>query len=424
MKLTTEILHSYGTKYLVTFLQFSTGILIANQYGPEGRGLTASYMFVPQAVIMYSSFGFFESLMHFESKNLRLKKSQIFKSITVLIVFSLVVFMFYFLCFYNGEKKWLVQGAILLLCMFCDELLSFSLRGQLKFRTFNIVQLMKAILTFCSVIAIVSLGWKVHSVIYVYILVLIFSLVFVFRKISFKRNDKQQTVSFKDFRFYSMNLYSFKVLNSTENIFDKIIILTLLSTSEFGKYAAVTAVSGILYAIFIGPLASILLPIFNRHTPVNRSEKANQINRIVLTPLILSSLLIGSCSQLILEFLYGEEFASSGLVLSILIIGVVVKTPMTIFTTFFKSIGRPNLLVRISAITMPMNIVLGFILIPKFGILGAAWASAISYMIYSVLILRIYLKETGSDLRDLMLPRGVDFQRVKDVVSGVIGRME
>ena len=280
---------------------------------------------------------------------------------------------------------------------------------------------MKAILIFFSVIAIVSLGWKVHSVIYVYIIVLMFSLVFVIQKIRFKQNDKHQTISFKDFRLYSINLYSFKVLNSTENIFDKIIILTLLTTSEFGKYAAVTAVSGILYAIFIGPLASILLPIFNGYTHVHRSEKANQINRIVLTPLILFSLLIGSCSELILEFLYGEDFASSGLVLSILIIGVVVKTPMTIFTTFFKSIGRPNLLVRISSVTMPMNIVLGLILIPKFGILGAAWASAISYMIYSVLILRIYLKETGSALSDLILPRCVDFWRVKDMVSGVIG---
>ena len=195
MKFTIEILYSYGTKYLVTFLQFSTGILIANQYGPEGRGLTASYMFVPQAVILYSTFGFFESLMHFESKNMRLKKSQIFKLFTALIVFSLVVFIFYFLCFYNGEKQWLLQGLILLLCMFCDELLSFYLRGQLKFRTFNFAQLMKAILIF-SVIAIVSLGWKVHSVIYVYIIVLMFSLVFVIQN-PFQKNDKHQTISFK-----------------------------------------------------------------------------------------------------------------------------------------------------------------------------------------------------------------------------------
>ena len=72
---------------------------------------------------------------------------------------------------------------------------------------------------------------------------------------------------------------------------------------------------------------------------------------------------------------------------------------------------------RISSVTMPMNIVLGLILIQKFGILGAAWASAISYMIYSVLILRIYLKETGSALSDLILPRCVDFWRLDMVAS-------
>jgi O-antigen/teichoic acid export membrane protein len=55
---------------------------------------------------------------------------------------------------------------------------------------------------------------------------------------------------------------------------------------------------------------------------------------------------------------------------------------------------RIRFTVWLSAVSIVINIIANFVLIPSMGISGAALASTISYSVVSVVVLRYYLRET------------------------------
>lgn len=76
--------------------------------------------------------------------------------------------------------------------------------------------------------------------------------------------------------------------------------------------------------------------------------------------------------------LYGEEFIRGTFVLGILILSVLLYGYLKQFMNALKAIDRPDLTFKISAVFIAINIILNISLIPRFSIVGAAVATAIS----------------------------------------------
>jgi Na+-driven multidrug efflux pump len=69
------------------------------------------------------------------------------------------------------------------------------------------------------------------------------------------------------------------------------------------------------------------------------------------------------------------------------------------------------------AFSVLLNILLNLWLIPRYGILGAAWASLVSYSCEAVLITSVFVSGSGRTLRQLFVPQRADFESYRRRLS-------
>jgi len=93
------------------------------------------------------------------------------------------------------------------------------------------------------------------------------------------------------------------------------------------------------------------------------------------------SILLVLLAHPIIRILYGGRYPEAVVVLRVLAIWWVVKPFGSMAGNIFYGTGRPKVLAAITLGSAVLNIGANFLLIPRFGIAGAAWASIISFSI-------------------------------------------
>lgn len=409
-----DILRTYFFKYISITLTFLSGVIIARFFGPEGKGLASIYLFIPQAVILYSELGLSESIMQFTSKKFNINKFFLTNFILITIFFSISV---YYIYIYNFNETLIQLGILLptlLFLIFSDQLLVFYTKGKSNFKIFNYNNVIKSFLIFFGVSLVCFLNFEILYILYTYLTVYFFSILFLCYFIINNNEVFKKTIDSSQFLKYSFNTYLFKVLNSTESIFDKLLIVSFLSVSEFGLYSVVVGLSSLLYTVFVNPISNILLPILNNKSGYSKITQVNFFSRVIVLPVFITGIFMIFFSESLIDLIYGNQFKSSYLVLSILLAGVIVKSPMAVFSYYFKSIGQPKKLVNISIITTPINIVGGIILIPKLGILGAAIVSSCTYFLFTLIMVYKYIQLTDSNFVDMFIIKYNDIEVIKN----------
>jgi O-antigen/teichoic acid export membrane protein len=120
--------------------------------------------------------------------------------------------------------------------------------------------------------------------------------------------------------------------------------------------------------------------------------------------------------------MFGPEFQGGVTALLWLIPGTVLFTTCTVLAAYFSGIGKPqiNLVSALSGlcITIPLDLVL----IPRFGIRGAAVASSVSYAVSAGVTALFFVRETGIPLRRLFLADRDDFALIGRAIARVSSR--
>jgi stage V sporulation protein B len=107
-----------------------------------------------------------------------------------------------------------------------------------------------------------------------------------------------------------------------------------------------------------------------------------------------SAALIAIFGPYVITLLFGEIFLMAYVPLLILLLGMVVGASFAAVGTTLSSIGQVHILFRISAVCVVLNIILNILLIPPFGIIGAAIATSvmgIANFLITIVIINRYL---------------------------------
>jgi len=106
------------------------------------------------------------------------------------------------------------------------------------------------------------------------------------------------------------------------------------------------------------------------------------------------ALIIAIFGQYLITILFGKEFLSAYVPLLILLIGYCVGASFGAVGTVLSCIGKVHIIFRISAVFLLLNIALNILLIPPFGIIGAAIATSITlilnFFITTFIVKRIF----------------------------------
>ncbi|NPA06652.1 MAG: flippase [Chloroflexi bacterium] len=155
---------------------------------------------------------------------------------------------------------------------------------------------------------------------------------------------------------------------------------------------------------FISHTASlVLLPRISASSDAKWKRRFTPlVTRTVLLMVLPPALLLALFARPILVLLYSEQYLPAARPLQILLLGIVAFSISRILAHDLAGRGHPLLNTYTSALSLAVNVVLNLILLPRWGITGAAWASALSYssLLFSKII--FYRQLSGNTWRDII----------------------
>lgn len=186
------------------------------------------------------------------------------------------------------------------------------------------------------------------------------------------------------------------MVGSSILIYSDTLILTYFRTlEEVGLYQVAYPTSNILL-YFPSAICAMILPLSSELWARKEKEKlrigTNLLYKYSLLLMIPLAILVASFSKSILTTLFGQAYEAATLPLVILSAGSVIYAIGIISATILSGIGKPKINSKIVLIAAVTNIALNLVVIPRYGIVGAAITTVIGYTIILVLTL-VKIKE-------------------------------
>jgi O-antigen/teichoic acid export membrane protein len=172
-------------------------------------------------------------------------------------------------------------------------------------------------------------------------------------------------------------------------IYTDTIMLTFFSGLEqVGLYNAAIPTASLLHYFSIA-FATVLLPLSSELWARNNKKSLRTgialLYKYSLMVIIPFALVMFSFSDLILKIFFGANYVPAGNALKVLSIGAIFFIIAKVNFSVLSGIGKPKISTKITLIASILNILFNLILIPLFGIVGAAIATSTSFLIMSIL---------------------------------------
>lgn len=268
-------------------------------------------------------------------------------------------------------------------------------RAQERAAHYGVVRVCKTLLDFgvsAILIVFVFAGWesRVYPAIAISCLFSLISIFLIAKEIDLKWKYDWQYV--KIALGYCTPLILHSMGGYIMGFADRLILLDLKGLEAVGLYGA---------AYQVGMIMSFAGNSFNKAwTPYmfiklkedvgSKLKKMRNINHLVAVFFVLLALVVYAFVPLIYEYLIGEEFKVDSFLIFIILMSYAINSAYRIYVNylfFYKKTIRLSLYTLISAV---LNVVLCYILIPKYDLFGAAYATFLAMTLQFVLVYMDY----------------------------------
>ena len=135
---------------------------------------------------------------------------------------------------------------------------------------------------------------------------------------------------------------------------------------------------------------------------------------------VLGSLVMGLCSETIIRVVYGKEFIPAIPVVWVFLPGMVFFACSRVILSDLMGRGKPKYSSIASFISASSSLSFNFLLIPVWGMFGAAVASVLSYFLMMVILLVFYLRISGNRLIDMIMFNRDDWMIYVNMVKKIL----
>lgn len=386
---------------LSSLVAYITKIVLARELGPADYGLFSAVLTLVMFFLFFRDLGLRQALVKYIAEfNVGKQVGKIKSAIGVVFLLQVVssvilagILFFvadYLALSYFADARAALALKVLVVYVFLSVLfltVKAVFQGYQRMFAWGSVELMKNL--FVLVISVALLRYGFMAPIYAYALVGAF-LFLVFGASAYKSFPYFKHKS-KDFAGVSKKVWAFGVPVFMTAIGGKFIayIDTLLLTSmatiaEVGIYNVVlpTAIMILLVGRVFGSVVFPMVSELWAKKDLKRLEKgidmAHKYVFILAVPVI--SILYMYADWFILTFFGGAYLDGVG-AFRILLIGVLFYCVAMVNNNIISGMGRPKTVTVIVAVAALVNVILNLLLIKDFGIVGAAMATTISYLI-------------------------------------------
>jgi O-antigen/teichoic acid export membrane protein len=185
---------------------------------------------------------------------------------------------------------------------------------------------------------------------------------------------------------------------------DLLLINLFLGPAKAGVYAIALILTEVLWYV-PQSAATALYPRASSDEEPRRTRRTLAAARAILGLSVLGGIALYLAAEHYLYYVAGPKFEWAKPVIHILIPGVVAASVAKVLSSDLSGRGRPGLTSLAGLVAAASNIGLNVILIPLYGLSGAAAASAVSYTISAAVTVTFFLRVSGASFGDLFRSR-------------------
>jgi O-antigen/teichoic acid export membrane protein len=409
LALKRNIATTFLTQFPVIVFALIAGVFITRTLGAEGKGALAMFAANTQLLALTMGISINTGLIYFVSSEKILFKKLLGIALYILVFGSAIGAALIFSPILSNDAIFPrgFSGTYYKLYIFLSFVATLInsifvgiFQGKKMFSAINSIAIVNSIVNI-SIFALLFftesidfLESKIDNVFAYSLVLLVFNtLLFGVHYIRKIKTRPSLNISFKnDFKpfFGYLGLgYLSQIINFFNYQLDLWFVNSYGATSDVGLYSL--AVNGAQFLLMISnPISQVLFSYFSSEK--EKSKKKDLVtlfSRLNSTGLICTTLFLYLIAEIFIVKIYGDEFSGSVDAFRIMMVATMFLGFSKIFSVFLASENKIqyNLLATSSAfiVTFAFNI----ILVPKYGIIGAAYTSLMAYF---VLFLVVYLK--------------------------------
>lgn len=406
-----NIASNFITQIITSALAFVVSIIVSRVLGPEGKGVAAYFLLFFTTIGQYGHFGITYATPYF-SKKTEYDGEEVFNNnfsytITMCIFTSSIILLgrYFKLIFTEYNYFMIFLGIFTLIFTMIMEFLSTFYIANERIIEVNRINLASNLLKLFTIFIL----WITSTLnIYTYLLVLAFPL--IFNTISLRKNLKvnfnfalNKILLIKEFKF-GLTIYLATLFIFMNYKIDQFFIKFMLGEGQLGVYSVAVSLAELLFLIPGSVAGAILGRLYNMSNDSPEERRRLTSGTIKVTFYVTFILMVAGiiCTSLI-PLIYGEAYSGAILPTIILFLGILFASIGKISASYFQSSGEPKIHLYITFLVFLVNIILNSALIPLVGIAGAAIASSVSYTVYGIAYVVIFIRKEKFTFEGLFL---------------------
>jgi len=205
----------------------------------------------------------------------------------------------------------------------------------------------------------------------------------------------------KSYLEYSSPLMITSIMTMSFSNIDRVFISQFGTTELVGIYSGIYNLTTLMMVVMTS-VNFLFLPIFSSLHSNNEHDEMNIVYKTTTKWIIALSLpilvLFISFPSILIEITYGSDFLPGRTALIILTIGVATHIFSGLNRSALKAIGKTKEVTYGTAGVFLLNIILNFILVPDYSMVGAAIATTGSYLLWNVYYLLVLTRDINLDV--------------------------
>ncbi|MBI5231287.1 MAG: oligosaccharide flippase family protein [Coriobacteriales bacterium] len=218
---------------------------------------------------------------------------------------------------------------------------------------------------------------------------------------------------------YAWRSYVQNVAGYLELRQDVLLLGILSSSAAVGVYTTGVSFSELIYFVPQTVMVALTARSFQEE-PESGAELTMRVTRLLIAFSFVLTAGLALIVRPLIALAFGPEFVNASIVFALLVPGILSWALSSQLQAYLATHGR--LFPGLGAIALALNLTLNLVLIPRFGMYGAAVATSISYSFGNGYVTWVFLKSTEGRLRDLLIPHREDFRLLRVSAGAFLGR--
>lgn len=398
----SHVASRFSTQLLIVFLSIAQAAIIARWLGPQGKGVLFLILLVPNMISTFLSCGIGVSNVYFAGKGLHDVETLTGHSITFALLATLFGVLTVGGLALSGFLEILLPGVPLPMLLVALSVLpalmlvlffSTILQGLQKIHQINIAHIVQytvmLVLTAVLVIACDAGLWGALLAALASSVLGAGLLGFLLFKQGGRLAPKWDPATARAALAFGLKGHVGNVLQFFNYRFDMFIANFFIGAAGVGLYTVSVRLAELLWHL-PNAVGFIIFPKAASSTPEHMNRITPRIFLLTLCVTSVGAVALALVGRWLIRLIYSSAFTEAYLPLLALLPGVVLLGAAKVLTNEMAGRGYPQYNSFNAAIAVVLTVSLDLLLIPRYGVLGAAVASSVAYVVVAIAAVIFY----------------------------------